>query len=280
MVHHYVAQALSRLDLSGVRAVALDETACKRRHNYVTVFIDLDRKQKPVIFVTLGNGKQCLAKLRRFLREHGGHHQNIAEMVCDMSPACLAAIAEWFPAAKVTVDWFHVAQLFTTALDQVRKAEAKQRKRPKATRGAVLKVAGGGRLPIKQQKALDELESGGFATATTCRLKEMFRWVRKASTPRAAQWRIIHFCRHALRCIARDLQNLAPVLKALTTLEEHAPLILRRWVSTYSNASMEGLNGIFQAARARARGYRNVFIFITMIYFIAAPLGELIKFHS
>ncbi|CAO0823751.1 hypothetical protein DFAR_3850059 [Desulfarculales bacterium] len=42
---------------------------------------------------------------------------------------------------------------------------------------------------------------------------------------------------------------------------------------------MEGLNGIFQAARARAKGYRNIFTFMPMIYFIAAPLGKLIKFH-
>jgi hypothetical protein len=34
-------------------------------------------------------------------------------------------------------------------------------------------------------------------------------------------------------------------------------------------------NGLFQAARARARGYRNTATFITMIYLIAAPLGML-----
>ena len=97
VVHYYVAQAIARLDLSGVKAVALDETASKRRHNYVTVFIDLDRKQKPEVFVTPGKGKQCLAKFRRFLHGHGGRHQSIAEMVCDMSPAFLAAIADSFP---------------------------------------------------------------------------------------------------------------------------------------------------------------------------------------
>ena len=165
-------------------------------------------------------------------------------------------------------------------MDEVRKAEAKQNKLPKATRWAVLKAADGGRLTIKQQKTLHELESGGFATATAWRLKEMLRWVRKASTPRAAQWRITRFCRHALKCIAYDLQNLPPALKALTTFEQHAPFILRRWASTDSNARLEGLTGISQAARARARGYRNAFTFITMIYFIAAPLGELIKVHS
>ncbi|CAO0823102.1 hypothetical protein DFAR_3480002 [Desulfarculales bacterium] len=32
-----------------------------------------------------------------------------------MSPAFLATIGESFPGANVTVNWFHVVQLFTTA---------------------------------------------------------------------------------------------------------------------------------------------------------------------
>ena len=40
---------------------------------------------------------------------------------------------------------------------------------------------------------------------------------------------------------------------------------------------MEAMNGLFQAARARARGYSNTATFITMIYLIAAPLGDLLK---
>ncbi|HID46544.1 MAG TPA: ISL3 family transposase, partial [Chromatiaceae bacterium] len=42
-------------------------------------------------------------------------------------------------------------------------------------------------------------------------------------------------------------------------------------------ARLEGLNGIFQAARARARGYRNDSTFITMIYLIASPAGSILK---
>lgn len=95
-----------------------------------------------------------------------GNHQNIAEVVCDMSPAFLAVIGKSFPSANVTGDWFHVVQLFTTAVDELRKAEAKQHKRSKATRWALLKAADGGRLTEKQQQALTELETGGFATAT------------------------------------------------------------------------------------------------------------------
>jgi len=277
VVRHYVTKAMSRLDLSQVKAVALDETASKRGHNYVTVFIDLDKKQKPVLFVTPGRGKACLDLFKKHLKQHGGRPENIAEMVCDMSPAFLVAIGESFPQAKVTVDWFHVVQLFSRAVDDVRRAEAKEKKMPKASRWAVLKAADGGRLTAKQQIALRELETGGFATATAWRIKELLRWVRKAATPRAAKWRITHFCRHALKCIAPDTKALAPVLKSLLTLEEHTERILQRWNSNYSNARLEGLNGIFQAARARARGYRNTFTFITMIYLLAAPIGLLLK---
>lgn len=39
---------------------------------------------------------------------------------------------------------------------------------------------------------------------------------------------------------------------------------------------MEGLNGLFQAARARARGYRNESTSIIMIYLIAATMGDIV----
>ncbi|CAO0821144.1 hypothetical protein DFAR_2150010 [Desulfarculales bacterium] len=72
----------------------------------------------------------------------------------------------------------------------------------------------------------------------------MLRWIRKATSVRAAQRRITHFRRHALKCIAPDTKILAPVLKALMTMEEHAHLILSRWASNHSSARLEGLNGI------------------------------------
>ncbi|CAO0821330.1 hypothetical protein DFAR_2280004 [Desulfarculales bacterium] len=134
--------------------------------------------------MTPGKGKGGLALFRRFLHEHGGDQNNIAVVVCDLSPAFLAAIGESFLSANVTVGWFHVVQLFTTAVDDVRKAKAKERKRPKATRWAVLKAADGGSLTKKQQQTLTELETGGFATATAWRLKEMLRRIRRGTSVR------------------------------------------------------------------------------------------------
>jgi len=275
LVAHYVRRAVGELDLSAVRAVGLDETAAKRGHNYVTVFIDMDRADKPVIFVTPGKGKACVAEFRAFMLEHGGKPSTVAEVVCDMSPAFLAALAQGFPNAAVTVDWFHVVQLFTTAVDQVRKAEARNRQLPKAVRWAVLKAADRN-LTDKQRIALAELETGGFATAAAYRAKEMLRWIRQAVGPQAARWRITRFINH----IGLTLDPgplLDPVRRALRTFASHVEHIIRRWTSSHSNARLEGLNGIFQAARARARGYRKTATFATIIYLLAAPLPQILK---
>ena len=58
----------------------------------------------------------------------------VLEVVSDMSGSFVAAVEEHFPQADLTVDWFHVVQLFTTAVDEVRKTESKERALPKGTR--------------------------------------------------------------------------------------------------------------------------------------------------
>lgn len=275
IVEHYVSRAIRTLDLSFLEAVALDETASKKVHNYVTVFIDLDRTSKPVVFATPGKGKSCLKAFKDHLKRHGGQPQKVAEVVCDMSPAFMSAVSEHFEDASITVDWFHVVKLFTTALEEVRRAERKQAHFPKSLRWAVLKGEKKAKTSA-QQEALLELENSDFATATAYRLKELLRWIRHAASPQAAKSRITHFIRHAEEQIGDD-PLLEPVRISLNTVKEQAERIARRWLSGHTNARLEGLNGLFQAARARARGYRNPKTFITMIYLIAAPIGDVLN---
>ncbi len=116
----------------------------------------------------------------------------------------------------------------------------------------------------------------GLDTATAWRVKERLRWIRLAKTQRAAKWRITQFIGYA-----RELIGESPLLelvrKALATLEKHAERVVRQWTSTYSNARMEGINSLFQSARAMAQGYRYTRTFITMIYMIASPAGSILK---
>ena len=276
IIEHYVAKAIAKFDLSSVRAIGLDETASKRGHNYVTVFIDMEKRHEPVLFVTPGKGKETLKEFAEFLKGHQGAPDRILEVVCDMSPAFLSGVAEELPNAEITVDWFHIVQTFTRALDEVRKQEGQVKPLPKHLRWAVLKRGEVDHLTTNQLKAMAELLDQGLDTATAWRIKERLRWIRLAKTPQAARWRITRFVNYAMELVGEGAL-LEPVRKALTTLANHAERVVRRWTSTYTNARIEGLNSLFQAARARARGYRNTKTFMTMIYMIASPAGSILK---
>ena len=239
IVKHYVKRAITQFDLSTVRGIGLDETASKRGHNYVTIFIDMDRRQEPVLFVTPGRGKETLQQFAAFLASHGGDPQQVLEVVCDMSPAFISGVNE------------HL-------------------------RWAVLKRGQVGHLTDNQLLALAEIIEQGLDTATAWRIKEKLAWVRRARTQRAARWRITHYLNWA-RHLVGETPALEPVRKALATLSTHIDRVVQRWTSTYTNARLEGFNGLFQAARARARGYRNTETFMTMIYLIGSPAGSILK---
>ena len=275
VVHHYVAKALEQFDLSGLTAFAVDETSAKRGQDYVSVFIDMQSREEPVRFVTPGNGKETIKAFKAFLEEHGGCAERVRETVCDMSGAFHAGIREHFANASITVDWFHVVQRFNNALNDVRKTESRTVKMPKGARWGTLKRAEG-ELTTNQLYALSAILEQGLETGTAWHIKEKLRWVRQAKSEQAAKWRLSRFLNYATPLV-EGAKLLAPMGKALKMLRRHREQIIRRWHSTYTNARLEGFNGLFQAARARARGYRFRETFIAMIYLIASPARSILK---
>ena len=275
IVEHYVKTAMNAIDLSTLKAFSLDETKSRKGHRYVTVFIDLDQTTKPVVFAVPGKGNQTLKAFKDHLVAHKGKAEQVVEVVSDMSGTFISGVKTHFANTSHTVDWFHVVQLFTKALDDVRRAEAKEAKLPKATRWAPLKRADGP-LTEKQIDALAELMSMDLHTSKAWRIREMLRWVRQAPTVRGTKWRLTTFLNVA-RSLTADIDLLKPVRKALRTVEKHREAICARWISGHNNARIEALNGIFQAAKCRARGYRNDDTFISIIYLLTAPIQNLLK---
>lgn len=274
IVFHYVDKAVANLDVSGLKAVGLDETASKRRHNYVTVFADMEKSSKPVLFATPGRSGETVTRFKNFIENKDCDANKVTEIVCDMSPAFLSGIRENFPKADVTVDWFHIVQKFVAAVDETRKAEHQQNRLPKGTRFAVLK--GKKKLTKVQALALSQLLADGRDTARAWAIKEALGWIRKARSLEEAEERIETFLENASEVI-QECTFTQSVTAALKTLEQHKKRVIQRWKSTYTNARMEGLNSLFQAARARARGYRNSETFIAMIYMIGSPVGDILK---
>ncbi len=275
VVFYYVSEALSQFDFSEVRAIGLDETASKRGHNYVTIFIDMDKTSEPVLFVTSGKGKETIKEFRSTLEAKGGKAENIAEVVCDMSPAFLSGVKEHLPDSNVTIDWFHIVQKFVKSVDDTRKIEHRNVTLPRGARYAVLK-GNKKRLTTAQVAALDTLLEMKSETATAWQIKESLAWIRNAESIDQAEDRINIFIEKATHLLDGSKYT-SSVKDALSTLKKHANQIIQRWTSTYTNARLEGLNSLFQAARNRARGYRNNETFITMIYMIASPAGSILK---
>ena len=104
--------------------MALDETSKCRGHQYVTIAIDaLERR---VFDVEDGRTMGAVAAVRARLERQGGSANNIIAVTSDMSASFLPAVKKYFPLAEQVIDKFHVKQVLTKAMDEVRKNEQRE----------------------------------------------------------------------------------------------------------------------------------------------------------
>ncbi|OOE85641.1 hypothetical protein [Salinivibrio sharmensis] len=87
--------ALYKLELSNVTMVGVDEIASRLGHRYVTMFLSLQRKQKPVIFAVPGCGKDSI--------KDEDHTPNQVSAFEDLIAAQSATADAW--AIKETLSW-------------------------------------------------------------------------------------------------------------------------------------------------------------------------------
>jgi transposase len=124
VVHHYGEEGRARTDAAEVSRVAIDETAARRGHDNITLFVEIG--QARVLFATEGKDAATVAAFAKDLAAHGGDPAAIEEVCIDMSPAFIKGVAENLPEAAVTCDKFHAVKIINDAVDQVRRAEQKQ----------------------------------------------------------------------------------------------------------------------------------------------------------
>ena len=120
---------------------------------------------------------------------------------------------------------------------------------------------------MKQQGELHQLmrPSAKLATARALRWKEDFQAFYDQDPSYAAEY-LRHWCDGAKR------SRLKPIKDFVALVERHRDGILAWHTSHLANGLLEGINSLVQAAKARARGYRNKNKMITIIYLTAAKL--------
>lgn len=263
ILHHYVESARAAEDHSEVRAIGVDETASKRGHNYISLFVDLERSK--VLFATEGKDAGTVSAFRGDLEEHGGVAARIEEICMDMSPAFIQGAQRTFPLASLTFDKFHVMKILGTAVDEVRRAEQKERPELVGSRYVWLKNAGN--WTRRQREIFERLTPArlNLKTVRAHQIKLAFQefWTMPSELAEPFLKRWYRWATHS---------RLPAIIEAARSIKRHWSGILRWFTSRISNGVLEGINSLVQAARARARGYRSTRNFVAMVYLIAGKL--------
>ncbi|WLR41848.1 ISL3 family transposase [Bacillus carboniphilus] len=209
ILHYYVDHAIESQDLSEVTMISTDETSSKRGHNYITIFMDPQKKN--VIHVTKGKDSSTWGECKKHLESRGGQAEKITEVCMDMSPAFIKGAKENFPKASITFDKFHVVKAVNEAVDDVRRKEQKTCKDLKNTRYVWLKNEKN--LTSPQRETLDRLKDCNLDTAKAYRMRiifqEIFQYPREIAPMVLNDW-----IEWGLRC---RLQPMVDVSKTIMT---------------------------------------------------------------
>jgi len=262
VIQHYVEDAVARMDLADLRRVAIDETAAKRGHNYISLFVDIDSRK--VVYATEGKDADTVARFADHVDDHNSDASRIKEVCIDMSAAYVKGVEYNLTEAEITFDKFHAVKLVNDAVDQVRRAES--RERPELKHSRYLWLKNERHLSVEQLTTLAELTRMHLKTARAYRLRLAFQEMYDAPS---LDWGELIFDRWYGWAIRSRLE---PMKKAARTLKQHRDGVLRWFDSKIANGLIEAINSLVQAAKAKARGYRSLRNLIAITYLIAGKI--------
>lgn len=264
MIDIYTRTARTDADYSEVNKIGFDETSVRKNHNYITIFVDLD--QKRTLFPTKGKNQSTIKAFVDDLEKHQGNGKQIKQVACDMSAAFIKGVEDSLPEAEITFDKFHIVKVITEAVDKVRREEAKSNPILKSSRFVLLKNQKN--LTDKQRQKLMEIRISrvNLKTLRSYDLKESFQQIFYAGSPEIfkallKKWYFV-----------ASHSRIKPMIEAARTIKKHIKGIEAWFDSKISNGILEGFNSLFQAAKAKARGYKLDYTAISIVYLLTAKL--------
>jgi transposase len=263
IIKHYTSVAYAKKDFSHVVAVGCDETSSRKGHNYVTVFADMNSRD--VIYVTKGKNAQTMERFADELPAHSADANQITELAIDMSTGFISGAAKHLPNSSITFDKFHVIKALNEAQDEVRRME--QRDNPLLKKSRYVWLKNPVNLTKSQIEQLEGLQTKNLKTAKVYQMKLVFQDIyRSIKDPETAEIAIKKWLSWAVR------SRLEPIKKFAKMVKNHWDGIMRYFTSRLTTGAMEGINSRIQEIKRRARGFKNIDNFISMIYLEAANL--------
>ena len=267
ILHRAVGRGLSRKEEKTMPRIGIDEKAFSKGQSYVTMLYDLDNST--VEAIADGNntesGNACFSQLSE------DQINSVEAIAMDMSAAFVKAAKQSIPLAeeKIVHDRFHVMQLATKAVDQVRRGEHRQLKKEDDNRLAKTKyvwLKSQENLTEKQQAKLDDIFHLQLETGKAWSYKEMLRDLWEHSDAASAT----HYFKDWYRRVIHT--KLKPMKKVARTIKERLENVVSFCTHGITNAVAEGINSKIMAIKRRVGGYRNIENFKNAIYFYCGGL--------
>ena len=259
IVERVVARQPDPARLHGLKRIGVDEFSYRRRHHYLTVVVDHDRRR----VVWAGKGRSAETLEAFFDRLGPAGCERIELVTADLASSWQKALRAKVPQARVVFDRFHVDRLATEAVDDVRRAEqrgadAKTAKTLKGSRYCLLKHPK--RLKRGEKRRLAAVRRANRALDRAYELKEYLATILEQATPDDAGELLDQWLDWASR------SRLAPFVKLARTIRKHAVGILAYPDTKMTNGLVEGINNKLRVIARRAYGFHSHGALISMLF--------------
>jgi len=261
-----VERGLERRGDEPIRRIGIDEKSFRSGHRYVSLLNDLEGGR----VIEVVEGRDQLGASRLFEALTDSQRERVEAIALDMWRPFINASREKCPGADLIHDRFHISKHLTEAVDQVRRAEAKQLRgegddRLVGTRWNWLRNEES--ISDEAWPAFEALKASELKTGRAWSIKECFRWFwephlsREEAEEYFAQWYA-----WAIR------SRLEPIKKKARMLKRHLSELLNWCGHHITNAVSEGINSRIQSIKSAARGFRYFENYRTRILFFCGGL--------
>ncbi len=258
---------LGRLD--GLRFIGVDEVSYGADHKFLTCVADHDRGA--IVWAAPGRNAASLQAFFDGLTSE--QKASIQAVSIDMSAGYENAIRspDGVPHAQVCFDPFHVCQLGSKAVDQVRRDEYNQHGRSSTGEGKWIKGARYSLLKDTANQTAGQLLRLAEVVTTNKRMYRAFllygelRYIYRLPTEEAAE-RLDAWLAWASR------SRLKPFVKLARTIRQHKQGVLAAINLGISNGRLEALNSKVRLLSHRAYGFHSANALIAMIYLCCAGI--------
>ena len=254
----YLQREYKKPDFKLLRYIGIDEFSIRKGHEYMTIFINLETGE--ILHAVEG---KSIAIVREFMLQLQQEAINLKAIAMDMNAPYAAAVKEFLPKIDIVYDRFHVMNLASVAIEEIRREQQDKCNEAglKALKGCrFLLLSNYEKLNPKKQDSLTCLFEINKPLALAHAMKEQLRlfWTKSSS------YEGVRF----LSCWIMDA-----VESGVKGLVKTGKTLLRRWEDLVNyfkhkitNGKTEGINNKIKTMKRQAYGFRDMEYFKLRLY--------------